>query len=66
MKFNQYNEKLELIKKLIRFQNTGTPSELASTLKISERTLRRLMAELKEQKFPVVYSRSSKTYLLKE
>ena len=66
MKFNEYTEKLGLLKKLILAENTGTPTELAKKLKVSERTCRRLVELLKEQNLPVAYNRKSKTYFFKE
>ena len=64
MTYIEHQEKLERIKALVEFGNTGTPKELANTLNISERTARRLIGKLKELKVPIEFCRKSKKYLL--
>jgi transcriptional antiterminator len=65
MKFDEYQEKLTLLKKLLEFGNTGTPKELAKKLHVSERTARRLIERLKFQDYPITYCRRSNSYILK-
>jgi hypothetical protein len=66
MKFDEYQEKLAQLKKLIAFANTGTPGELARTLNVSERTARRLVEKLKLQNQPIIFCRKLNSYVLKE
>lgn len=64
MTYIEHQEKLERIKKLAEFGNTGTPKELANKLNISERTVRRLVRKLKELNVPIEFCRQSKKYML--
>jgi DNA-binding MurR/RpiR family transcriptional regulator len=66
MKFDDYQEKLTQLKKLIEYGNTGSPKELARTLCVSERTARRLVEKLKFQKYPIVFCRKSNSYILND
>lgn len=66
MKYNEYHEKLTLLKKLIIYGNTGSPKDLSKILNVSERTVRRLVDELRYQKMSIVFCRKSNSYLLKE
>ncbi len=65
MKFIEYQEKIEIILKLAKYSNTGTPKELANKLKISERTVYRLIQNLNDQNFKIDFCRKSKSYQLK-
>lgn len=66
MKFDQYQEKLKVIEKLIQQANTGSPRELAKQLLISERTVRRLIERLKVKNKSIRFCRKSQSYLIKE
>ena len=63
MKFDEYQEKLEMLSKLIGYSNTGTPGELAKRLNISERTLRRLIEKLKQKDQSIRFCRRSGSYV---
>ena len=65
MKFDDYQEKLEQIDKLIRHSNTGSPKELARRLRVSERTIRRLVEKLKTKNDSIRYCRRSQSYVIK-
>lgn len=65
MKFEEYQEKLDQLKKLVEYANTGSPKELAKRLNVSERTVRRLIEKLKLQNNPIMFCRKSNSYLLK-
>lgn len=65
MKFDEYLEKLEQLVKLIEQSNTGTPTELAKRLNVSERTLRRLISKLKTKDNVIVYNRRINSYTVK-
>ncbi len=60
-------QRLEYLDRLIRFKNTGTPTELAAKLGVSERTLYRLLEELREDlQMPIAYDLDSQTYFYLE
>ncbi|WP_321295335.1 HTH domain-containing protein [Marinifilum fragile] len=59
-------EKTEYLKELIEKENTGTPIELAKRLNISERSLSRLIKNLKETHFSIIYSRTKQSYITEE
>ena len=63
MKFDEYQETLELVKKLVEHSNTGSPKELADKLNISERTVRRLIDKLK-QKDNIIFCRKVNSYIV--
>lgn len=65
MKFENYQEKLNQLQKLIAVSNTGTPKELDKKLYITERTTLRMVKKLKEQKIPIEDYRKVNSYLLK-
>jgi predicted DNA-binding transcriptional regulator YafY len=66
MKFTEYQGKVNFLLKLASYSNTGTPKELAKRLNVSERTLYRLIENLKSQDVSIVFCRKSKTYMIKE
>ena len=66
MKFEEYQKKLDKLKLLIEHANTGTPKELAETLHVSERTVRRLVERLKVENGSIYFCRSTNSYLLKK
>lgn len=66
MKFTEYQGKVNFLVKLAKHSNTGTPKELAKRLNVSERTLYRIIRNLKDEKIEVVFCRKTKTYFLKE
>jgi DeoR/GlpR family transcriptional regulator of sugar metabolism len=65
MKFDEYHEKLNQLMKLVEYANTGSPKELAKTLNVSERTVRRLIEKLKLKKHSIMFCRKSNSYILK-
>lgn len=64
MKINIFEELflLQRVDHLIRARATGTPMEFASRLSICQRDVYRLIANLKEQGFPIAYDRDADTY----
>ena len=66
MKFMEYMQKLETIKYLSQHKQTGTPQQLASKLHISERTLRRMLEQLRDNGCPVIYNRFRYSYVVEE
>ena len=65
MKFDDYQEKLEQIDKLIRYSNTGSPKELAKRMRVSERTIRRFIEKLKIKNNSICYCRRLQSYVIK-
>lgn len=65
MKFEEYQEKMDQLKKLVEYANTGSPKDLAKTLHVSERTARRLVERLKMQHETIRFCRKSNSYILK-
>lgn len=63
MKFDEYQEKLTILKNLIAVANTGSPKDLAKRLNISERTVRRLIDQLKKNKTSIVFCRKRNSYI---
>ncbi len=62
MKFIQYAEKLETIKHLAQHKRAGTPRQLAKKLDISERTVERMIQQLRDNGYPIKYNRFRFTY----
>ncbi len=59
-------ERLQFIHKAIETESTGSPTELAGRLRISERLVYHLIEQLKDFKARIGYDRSRKTYFYKE
>lgn len=59
-------EKLKRMHNLICQECTGSPSELADRLTISDRTVYYLLEQLRDYEAQIGYDRSRKTYFYKE
>jgi len=55
-------ERLQKAHGLIKYSNTGTPTEFSKRLHISERELYRMLEYLKELDAKILFSRTSNTY----
>jgi len=55
-------ERLRKAHSLIKYSNTGTPTEFSKRLHISERELYRMLEYLKELDAKILFSRVSNTY----
>ena len=53
----------ERLIKLCRLRSTGTPAQLASKFEISERTVKRLIRELKDEGMDLRYDHGSVSYV---
>ncbi len=62
MKFIEYAEKLETIKYLSAHKQTGTPRRLAQKLNVSERTVQRMVQQLREHGYSITFSRCRRSY----
>ena len=52
------------ILKLIRLKSAGTPAELASRFGISERSIKRMIHELKQEGHRIVFWHAGNTYII--
>ena len=59
-------QRLSRIDQLIRIKGTGTPSELADKIGISERSMYEYIRLMKDFGAPVLYSRQRKSYYYKQ
>lgn len=66
MKTIKQLERLKHIHQYIKNGNTGTPSEFACKLNISESQLYNILEHLKISGLPIIYSRRTKTYMYSE
>lgn len=64
MKFYEYQEKLTRIQELAKRNATGCPKELAEKMNVSERTLFRLVQNIKDQGIQIEYCRKINTYFI--
>lgn len=65
MNFFAYAEKLEAIKYMAEHKHIGTPRYLAQKLNVSERTVRRMVQQLREHGYPITFNRSRCCYEVK-
>jgi DNA-binding IclR family transcriptional regulator len=65
MKFIEYAQKLETLKYLAEHKRSGTPDNLAKKLNISERTVHRMVQQLREQGYHIIFNRWRRTYEVK-
>ncbi len=65
MKFEEYQEKLNQLQKLVNLSNAGSPKNLARILNVSERTTRRMVEKLKQQKIPIKFCRKINSCMIK-
>lgn len=62
MKFYAYYKNLNRIQELASRSATGAPKELAKKLNVSQRTLYRLVQDLKNQGISIEYCRKKNSY----
>ncbi|WP_242203381.1 HTH domain-containing protein [Aestuariivivens insulae] len=55
-------ERLQQLHQRIAQENTGTPKEFANYMNISERSLYKLIEQLKDLSAPICYNRTNNTY----
>ncbi|HET6224718.1 MAG TPA: HTH domain-containing protein [Bacteroidia bacterium] len=54
------------LKKLVELQHTGTPKELAQIFNVSERTIRRMIQNLRQGDCDVEFCRRRNSYIFKK
>lgn len=62
MKYHEYIHKLDQLKDIVENDFSGSPKKFSYKLKLSERTLLRMVQQLKNDGFEVIYDRKAKTY----
>lgn len=62
MRFIDYTLKLNTIKKLAEQEATGSPMQLALKIHVSERTVQRMVQQLREHGYPIKFNRATKNY----
>lgn len=65
MDYITYSEKLEYLKWLIEKERTGTTKELAKKFEVSERTIGRMISNLRLQGHEIAFSKTKETFFLK-
>ncbi len=66
MDYISYTKKLNRIKQLAEKGITGKPESLATELGISQRTLRRMLTNLRFVGVDITYCRKCESYIIKE
>ncbi len=66
MKLGNYLHRVEMIDQLIQGRSTGTPSELAATIGISESMLYNYLQFMRQSGAPIEYSKTRKTYFYRQ
>ena len=56
----------ERLLKLIKLQSTGTPAQLADKFEISERTVKRIIKELRDEGSAVSYNHACVSYVFEK
>jgi transposase len=64
-KFQKETLKLRLLK-LAALKSTGAPNELAIRFEISERSIKRIVREIREKGTDIRYSKTRRSYVLEE
>lgn len=62
MTYFAYAEKLNTLKYLAERRQTGLPNHLAQKLNVSERTVQRMVQQLREHGYPITFNRIRGTY----
>jgi predicted DNA-binding transcriptional regulator YafY len=65
MSYSEYLQKLIFLAELLEKEKTGTAGNLAKKLDVSRRTVFRHLDELRENGADISYSKSKKSYVLK-
>ena len=66
MTYFDHSEKLETLKYLAEHKQAGTPRDLAKKLFVSERTVLRMVQQLRAHGYPITYNRFRETYEVKD
>lgn len=64
MDYITYNKRIQYVLSLVKNKRLLSPVELAEKLECSEKTIRRMINELRMQGHPIKYSKSAGRYIL--
>lgn len=64
MNYRIYSDRLTYIKELIEKEQLSSPSQLAEKFECSERTIRNMINELRDEGLEIKYSRKKMKYFL--
>ena len=62
MKFSEEAKLRERIHRLVHLKATGTPEQLANRIGVSKRNLYRIINDMREDGFPIIYDRHRERY----
>lgn len=62
----EYSEKLETLKYLIKRKQAGRPRQLADKLNVSEHTILRMIQQLKDHGYPILFNRFRNAYEIED
>ncbi len=62
MNYFEYTHKLETLKHLVERKQAGRPTNLAAKLCVSERTVLRMVQQLREHGYPIKFNRMRSSY----
>lgn len=65
MKFIEYKDKLEVIVYMAEHHRTGSPCQLAYRLNVSVRTIERMILQLRDMGYPIVFDRIKNSYIIR-
>lgn len=65
MSYNKYAERLDYLLEKIKKERLSSPKEIAERFECSEKTVRNMINNLRNQGFDIDYCRKSKKYFLK-
>ena len=65
MTYFEYDGKLKTLRYLVERRNTGTPQQLAKRLRVSERTVLRMVQQLRGHGHAIIYNCYQCTYELR-
>jgi transcriptional antiterminator len=66
MTFDEYEKKMATLRTLVEKASTGSPKDLAQLFNVSERTIRRMIQNLKQSELDVEFCRKRNSYILKK
>jgi DeoR/GlpR family transcriptional regulator of sugar metabolism len=66
MTFDEYEKKMNALRTLVEKASTGSPKDLAELFTVSERTIRRMVQNLKQQELDIEFCRKRNSYLFKK
>ena len=66
MSYIEYKKREELIITLVEQERTGSTSELSERIGVSQRTIKRIISNLRNDNHQIVYSRKKMSYIYED